>query len=87
MSTIHTENPSACGISPSKGEKFLVCIRGYGENSRRENNQESISVTEIFNRQRDTVKRKRLRQASPRAERILWKRLRRRQISGIKFRR
>ena len=41
----------------------------------------------IFNRKRDTPKRQRLRNGSPRAERILWTRLRRRQIEGFKFRR
>ncbi|MEL7069352.1 MAG: endonuclease domain-containing protein [Cyanobacteria bacterium J06634_6] len=44
-------------------------------------------MTEIFNRHRDTPKRQRLRNDSPRAERILWRRLRRRQIAGFKFRR
>ncbi|MEL6490300.1 MAG: endonuclease domain-containing protein [Cyanobacteria bacterium J06621_3] len=44
-------------------------------------------MTEIFNRRRDTPKRQRLRNDSPRAERILWRRLRRRQIAGFKFRR
>ena len=41
----------------------------------------------IFNRRKDTPKRQRLRNDSPRAERILWTRLRRRQIAGFKFRR
>ena len=40
-----------------------------------------------FNRQKDTPKRQRLRNQSPKAERILWTRLRRRQIAGFKFRR
>ena len=44
-------------------------------------------VEYIFNRDRDTPKRQRLRNESPRAERILWARLRRRQIAGFKFRR
>ena len=44
-------------------------------------------VEYIFNRDGDAPKRQRLRNEAPRAERILWTRLRRRQIAGFKFRR
>ena len=41
----------------------------------------------IFNRQRENLKRRILRTEMPRAERILWSKLRRRQMMGYKFRR
>lgn len=41
----------------------------------------------IFNRQRENLKRRILRTEMPRAERILWGKLRRRQMMGYKFRR
>jgi very-short-patch-repair endonuclease len=41
----------------------------------------------IFNRQRENHKRRTLRTEMPRAEGILWSKLRRRQMMGYKFRR
>ncbi|MEL6319257.1 MAG: endonuclease domain-containing protein [Cyanobacteria bacterium J06626_14] len=44
-------------------------------------------MTRIFNRRSDKAKRQRLRNNMPRAEIILWSRLRLRQVAGVKFRR
>ncbi|NEP16346.1 MAG: DUF559 domain-containing protein [Leptolyngbya sp. SIO4C1] len=44
-------------------------------------------MTEIFNKHCEKAKRQRLRNQMPKAEIILWSRLRRRQIAGVKFRR
>jgi len=41
----------------------------------------------IFNRQTENLKRRTLRNNMPKAETILWKKLRRRQMMGYKFRR
>lgn len=99
MTTLHTEAPSACGISPGRQETPLPAASPLeGEKDlggRRKVSGESWQrvvkvlkpVGQIFNRQKDTSKRQYLRNKSPRAERILWKRLRRRQIEGFKFRR
>lgn len=45
------------------------------------------NMTEIFNKHSEKSKRKRLRHRMTKAETILWSRLRRRQVAGIKFRR
>ena len=44
-------------------------------------------MTEIFNKNLETIKRKRLRNDLSEAERILWYRLKNKQIFGYKFRR
>ncbi|MEL6938272.1 MAG: endonuclease domain-containing protein [Cyanobacteria bacterium J06598_1] len=44
-------------------------------------------MTRIFNRNSETEKRQYLRAQAPQAEKLLWNRLRRRQIAGVKFRR
>jgi very-short-patch-repair endonuclease len=44
-------------------------------------------VTKIFNRATDKAKRRRLRNDMPRAEVLLWSKLRARQLNGLKFRR
>ena len=44
-------------------------------------------MTEIFNKHSEKTKRQRLRNRMPKAEIILWSRLRLRQIAGVKFRR
>ncbi len=44
-------------------------------------------MTEVFNRSLHKRKRQALRNGMPPAEKLLWARLRRRQIEGVKFRR
>src|SRR3989344_7858595 len=44
-------------------------------------------MTEIFNKNLETIKRKRLRNDLTEAERLLWYRLKNKQIFGYKFRR
>jgi very-short-patch-repair endonuclease len=44
-------------------------------------------MTELYNRTQDKAKRRRLRQSMPTAERIVWARLRNRQLADCKFRR
>ena len=44
-------------------------------------------MTEVFNRKQQTKLRRRLRNEMPKAEVILWSRLRARQINGLRFRR
>ena len=44
-------------------------------------------MTEIFNKHSEKAKRQSLRSQMPQAEIILWSKLRRRQIAGVKFRR
>lgn len=44
-------------------------------------------MSQIFNRHSEKAKRQRLRSRIPKAEIILWSRLRRRQLAGAKFRR
>ena len=44
-------------------------------------------MTNIFNKKEFTFRRKILRQESPRAERLLWKKLKGKQVHGQKFRR
>lgn len=44
-------------------------------------------MSRIFNRQTENLKRQELRNNMPKAEAILWKKLRRRQMLGYKFRR
>ncbi|MEO1636965.1 MAG: endonuclease domain-containing protein [Cyanobacteria bacterium J06631_9] len=86
MISMHAGDPSACGISPGRGEVLGRC-RGLSRELWRGVVKGLKLVGQIFNRERDTPKRQYLRNRSPRAERILWKRLRRRQVAGFKFRR
>ena len=44
-------------------------------------------MTKIFNKSSEKLKRQSLRNAMPRAEQLLWKKLRRRQVLGYRFRR
>ena len=44
-------------------------------------------MTRIYNRKAQTPMRRKLRSESPKAERLLWWRLRGRQLDGLKFRR
>ena len=44
-------------------------------------------MTELFNKTSELNKRRSLRNAAPRTERIVWSRLRRNQVLGFKFRR
>ena len=44
-------------------------------------------MTDLYNREREKMTRKRLREDSPRAERILWSKLRGKQLWDLKFRR
>jgi very-short-patch-repair endonuclease len=49
--------------------------------------ENDITMTEFFNRSDETPKRRALRNDMPRAEVILWSRLKGRQLLGCKFRR
>lgn len=44
-------------------------------------------MTRIYNRKEQTATRRKLRRESPKAERLLWWRLRGRQLDGLRFRR
>jgi len=44
-------------------------------------------MTKLYNRKKDTLKRQLLRARATKAEKILWERIRMKQIKGIKFRR
>ena len=44
-------------------------------------------MTKIFNKSSEKLKRQSLRNVMPRAEQLLWKKLRRRQVLGYRFRR
>ena len=44
-------------------------------------------MTRVYNRKEQTPTRKRLRSESPKPERLLWWRLRGKQLDGLKFRR
>jgi very-short-patch-repair endonuclease len=46
-----------------------------------------MSMTRVFNRASETPRRKSLRHSMPEAEVILWSKLQRRQVDGLKFRR
>jgi very-short-patch-repair endonuclease len=44
-------------------------------------------MTQIFNKAKECEKRRSLREEMPKAEALVWQRLRRRQVEGFKFRR
>ena len=44
-------------------------------------------MTDIFNKKQFTIRRRKLRQESPRAEQLLWRYLKGKQVHGQKFRR
>ena len=44
-------------------------------------------MSKVFNRPREKAKRQRLRNEMPRAEKLLWSKLRGRQLAGLRFRR
>jgi very-short-patch-repair endonuclease len=66
-------------------------IYGWGDRGGHSGGISLLSIafvmTELYNRTRDKAKRRRLRQSMPTAERIVWARLRNRQLADCKFRR